>query len=70
MAHDGNREYFQDLAGKNLGQATAASDALRTMKEAPAGHKRADVDRAERDAKDAIERAADAVRVLVQVEND
>ena len=68
MAHDGNREYYTDLADKNLGQATTAQDALRKIKESTAGHKRADVDREERAARDAIGRAADAVRVLVDVD--
>lgn len=67
MATDGNRDFYSDLVDKNLGQTTAASDALRAMRRDPAGHTRADVDREERAAKDAIGRAADAVRVLVDV---
>jgi hypothetical protein len=67
MTADGNKAFYDGLADKNLGQATAAQDALRKIKESTAGHTRADVDREERQAKDAIGRAADAVRTLVEV---
>lgn len=67
MIHDGNREFYDSLADKNLGQATTASDELRKIKNATAGNTKADVDRQERAAKDAIGRAADAIRVLVDV---
>jgi hypothetical protein len=67
MAHDGNRDYYESLADKNLGQATTAQDALRKIKENPKGHTKADVDREERAAKDALTRVADAVRTIVEV---
>ncbi len=67
MATDGNRDFYNDRADANLGQATTAQDALRTIKAYPPGHTKADVDREERAAKDAIGRAADAIRVLVEV---
>lgn len=67
MAHDGNRDFYESLADKNLGQATAAQEALRKIKESTAGHTKADVDREERALKDAAGRLADAVRVLVDV---
>ncbi len=67
MATDGNRDFYEGLADKNLGQATTSADALRAIRQSTAGHSKADVDREERAAKDAIGRAADAVRVLVEV---
>ncbi len=64
---DGNKAFYEGLADKNLGQATTAQDELRRIKNSTAGNTRADVDRQERAAKDAIGRAADAIRVLVDV---
>jgi hypothetical protein len=66
MATDGNRQFYTDLVDKNLGQADAAEDALRKIRHGPIGHTKDEVDREERAAKDAIGRAADAVRVLVE----
>ncbi len=67
MATDGNRDFYEGLADKNLGQSTTAQDALRDIKNNTAGHSKADVDRAERELKDAAGRAADAIRTLVEV---
>jgi hypothetical protein len=68
MATDGNRDFYEGVADTNLGQATTAQDSLREINNHTSGQTRADVDRFERAAKDAIGRAADAIRVLVDVD--
>lgn len=68
MSTDGNKQYFTDLTDKNLGQAFSAQDELRKIRNTPAGHTRAEIAGHIRDAKDSLDRAGDALGVLVDVD--